>query len=408
MTVSIYDGGMIFMSNANSKTTGGPGRVKSEASLTFTEATSIIIGHGVGSGILAVPYLASRNSMAGVLFILAAAYTINLIMHLMIAELSLFHGGAQFIACFERELFVGRIKKPATWIAFFLLGFSVLVNVSGFIVGAGDVLFSWLHIPVRPGMILYYILAAAVVLFGMKLVGICEKISVFLMGAVMLILLVAVAAGHMSPPAAKWISSTNMIVLYSMVSFSLSAVMSVPQVVKGLDGKVGEIRKSIVCGTGINLLLICLITCLTLIGAGAHITTRGALVDLSEQLGGWISVIGYIFSLLALSTSFWANTLNLRDVINEQLHLGEKVSWAISTFPSLIIALLGIGSFVGFVRLAGVVQILTGLGVIAAYHQVRKKQTFSPVCGISGSLLFQIAVAAGAVLATVGALFRVK
>lgn len=377
-------------------------------SLTFTEATSIIIGHGVGSGILAVPYLASRNSIVSVIVILLLAYGINLLMHLMIAELSLKHNGAQFISCFERELFVGKLKVPATWSAFALLGFSVLINVSGFIVGAADVLNSWLNIPLRAGMMIFYLLAAVVVLFGLKLVGICEKISVFLMAVVMLVLLIAVALSPVRALPPKWISATNMIVLYSMVSFSLSAVMSVPQVVKGLAGEYRQIRKSIMCGTGFNLLLICLITFLTLIGSGAHITTRGALVDLSEQLGGWVSIVGYIFSLLALATSFWANTLNLRDVINEQLRLGEKVSWAISTIPSLCIALIGIGSFVGFVRLAGVVQILTGLGIIAAYHRVRKREASSKICGVFGSPFFQIIVCIGSILATAGALFRVS
>ena len=35
--------------------------IKSEAKLTFVEAASIIIGHGVGAGILSVPFIASRN-----------------------------------------------------------------------------------------------------------------------------------------------------------------------------------------------------------------------------------------------------------------------------------------------------------------------------------------------------------
>ena len=50
-------------------------------------------------------------------------YGINLVMHFMIAELSYNNGGAQFIKCFEKELFVGRMKKAATWFAFGLLGF---------------------------------------------------------------------------------------------------------------------------------------------------------------------------------------------------------------------------------------------------------------------------------------------
>ena len=35
--------------------------IRSESKLTFFEATSIIVGHGVGSGILSVPFLASRT-----------------------------------------------------------------------------------------------------------------------------------------------------------------------------------------------------------------------------------------------------------------------------------------------------------------------------------------------------------
>lgn len=35
--------------------------IKTEARLTFFEATSIIVGHGVGSGILSVPFWRSRN-----------------------------------------------------------------------------------------------------------------------------------------------------------------------------------------------------------------------------------------------------------------------------------------------------------------------------------------------------------
>ena len=62
--------------------------MKSESRFTFLEATSIIVGHGVGSGVLAVPFLASRYRWYDFLWIVAAAYVINLILHFMIAELS--------------------------------------------------------------------------------------------------------------------------------------------------------------------------------------------------------------------------------------------------------------------------------------------------------------------------------
>ena len=98
-----------------------PVTIESESKLTFFEATSIIVGHGVGSGILAVPYIASRTSWIEIILIVALAYAINLVMHLMIAELSLNNGGKQFVKCFEVELFKGKLKKVFTAFAFAML-----------------------------------------------------------------------------------------------------------------------------------------------------------------------------------------------------------------------------------------------------------------------------------------------
>ena len=381
--------------------------IQSASRLTFWEAASIIIGHGIGAGILSVPYLASRNSWWDILWLAAAAYLINLLLHFMIAELSYNNGGAQFIRCFEKELFVGRVGKLLTWIAFALLGFSTVVNVSGFITGAAAALTAWLGLPELVAMLLFYVLSAAVVYLGLKVVGVCEKIAVFSMVGVVGILLAATLLSELSPLSTAFIAPANLLALYSMVAFSLSAVMSTPQVVKGLQGDVGRIRSAIAAGTGLNLLLILVITFMTLLGAGRDISQNGALVDLAAHLGGWVSVIGYIFTLLALATSFWANTLNLRDIVDEQVHWGPRWSWLAASLPCLVIALLRFTSFVGFTRLASVVQVLTGIGIIVAYHRSRRKAGVSPICGRFGALPFQILVIAGTLLSTVGALLPV-
>ena len=381
--------------------------IQSASRLTFWEAASIIIGHGIGAGILSVPYLASRNSWWDILWIAAIAYLINLLLHFMIAELSYNNGGAQFIRCFEKELFVGRVGKLLTWIAFALLGFSTVVNVSGFITGAAAALTAWLGLPELAAMLLFYVLSAAVVYLGLKVVGVCEKIAVFSMVGVVGILLAATLLSELSPLSTAFIAPANLLALYSMVAFSLSAVMSTPQVVKGLQGDVRRIRSAIAAGTGLNLLLILVITFMTLLGAGRDISQNGALVDLAAHLGGWVSVIGYIFTLLALATSFWANTLNLRDIVDEQVHWGPRWSWLAASLPCLVIALLRFTSFVGFTRLASVVQVLTGIGIIVAYHRSRRKAGVSPICGRFGALPFQILVIAGTLLSTVGALLPV-
>ncbi len=382
-------------------------KIQGESKLTFFEATSIIVGHGVGSGILSVPFLASRNSLREILLIVAFCYLFNVVLHLIIAELSYNNDGAQFISCMESELFAGRIKKILTWVAFGTLGLSVIVNVSAFLTGAAAVFRSWFGLPDTLGMLLFYIIGAGVVFIGMKLVGICEKLAVGSMIGVVAVLAGATFLSDMSPLPGGWHGLRNALALFSMVSFSLSAVMSTPQVVKGLEGDVKKIRGAIAAGLGINVGLILVITLVTLLGAGEGITEDGALVDLAAHLGGWVSILGYIFTLLALATSFWANTLNLRDIVHEQTHWGVKISWLAASLPCLAIAFFGGSTFVGFTRFASIIQVVTGIGIMIAYHLSRRRTGEARLVGKLGTLPFQILVVACTLLASIGAMVPV-
>lgn len=382
--------------------------IKSESELTFFEASSIIVGHGVGAGILSVPYLAAHNSFGEMILILLLGYAVALVLHYIIAELSYNNNGAQFVACFDAELFSGKLKTVMTWTAFILLGASVIVNVSAFLTGAAAVFRSWFGLPDIVGMLLFYVIGAGVVFVGMKLVGICEKIAVGSMIGVVGILLIATLIKDTSALPAGYRGFNNALALFGMISFSLSAVMSTPQVVKGLNGDAKRIKSAIAVGLAINACLIFIITLMTLLGAGENVTEDGALVDLSRQLGGWVSIVGYIFTLLALATSFWANTLNLRDIVHEQTEWSKNLSWLAASLPCLALALFGLSSFVGFTRFASVIQVVTGIGIIIAYNLSRKRTGASPICGRLGTLPFQIAVIAFSLLSSVGALMSVS
>jgi amino acid permease len=384
------------------------GKIEGESRLSFFEAASIIVGHGVGAGILSVTYLAAHNSLREIILILLFCYLFNLLLHLLIAELSYNNNGAQFVKCFDNELFAGKLKTVMTWLAFVLLGVSVIVNVSAFLTGAAAVFRSWFGWPDWAGIILFYVVGSGVVFVGMKLVGICEKFAVGAMIVVIGILAAATFSGEVYSLPQGWRGVNNALALFGMVSFSLSAVMSTPQVVKGLEGDKKRIRGAIAVGLAVNALLIFAITLTTLLGVGTDITEDGALVDLAAKLGGWVSVVGYVFTLLALVTSFWANTLNLRDIVNEQTHWGLKKSWIAASLPCLCLAFLGLSSFVGFTRFASIIQVVTGLGIIAAYNLSRRRVGSSALLGRFGTLPFQILVALCTLFATIGAVMKVS
>lgn len=382
-------------------------QMQGESRLNFLEATGIIVGHGVGAGILSVPYLASHNSFRETVFILIFAYLVALVLHLIIAELSYNNNGAQFVKCFDSELFAGKIKTVLTWTAFILLGVSVIVNVSAFLTGAAAVFAQWFGLPDFVGILIFYVLGAGVVFVGMKLVGICEKYAVIAMVIVMGVIFVATLMRGTEALPTGWRGFNNALALFGMISFSLSAVMSTPQVVKGLGGDKKRIRSSIALGLAVNASLIFLITLTTLLGTGGDVSEKGAFVDLARRFGGWVAVVGYVFTLLALATSFWANTLNLRDIVSEQTGWGRRLSWLIASLPCLVLAMLGLDSFVGFTRFASIIQVVTGIGIIVAYNCSRRRVGKSPICGVFGSLPFQILVVAFTLLASVGAVMKV-
>ncbi|MEG0178898.1 MAG: hypothetical protein RR654_05035, partial [Oscillospiraceae bacterium] len=121
--------------------------IKGEARLTTLEAISMIVGHSIGTGIIAVPFLATRNSILDVIWMVMLAYCVNVILHLIIAELSYNNGGMQLVKSFEGELFTGKSKKIFSWIMFAVYGLAIMVGVSGNINGGAQTLQSWFNIP---------------------------------------------------------------------------------------------------------------------------------------------------------------------------------------------------------------------------------------------------------------------
>lgn len=153
----------------------------SEAKFTMAESVSMIMGNSIGTGIIAVPYLATKNSLLDVVWMVLIAYTVNVILHLIIAELSLNNGGVQLVKSFEGELFHGKMKKVFSWIVFVVYGLAIMTGISGNINGGAQIFVNWFNMPLELAQILYYVIAGVVVFIGMKAVGIAQKYAIMVL-----------------------------------------------------------------------------------------------------------------------------------------------------------------------------------------------------------------------------------
>lgn len=383
-------------------------KMNSEAQLTTFEAISMIVGNSIGTGIIAVPYLAVRNSMWDVVWMVAFAYIVNVILHLIIAELSYNNGGVQLVKSFEGELFHGKMKKIFSWIMFVVYGLAIMVGVSGNINGGAQIFVNWFGLPLWAAQLIYYLIAGSVVFMGMKAVGIAQKYSV----ALLLVIVAVMTAGTFLHPRNTLYMApfhiNNLLALYSMVVFATSANQAVIQVVKGLNGDSKRIRKTIFTGFGLSSLFVLVVTLTVLLGTKGVVDKELAYMQLGESIGGWALILAGIFSLFALLTTFWSNTLALRDVVHEQVGTGNRVSWLIATVPCILFAIFGVSSFIVLTRIMSGVVVLVSIMLVLTYGKSRKKVGSSPICGIFGTVPFQVLMMVSTIVSAVGAMLPLK
>lgn len=376
----------------------------SEAKFTMAESVSMIMGNSIGTGIIAVPYLATKNSLLDVVWMVLIAYAVNVILHLIIAELSLNNGGVQLVKSFEGELFHGKMKKVFSWIVFVVYGLAIMTGISGNINGGAQIFVNWFNIPLELAQILYYVIAGVVVFIGMKAVGIAQKYAIMVLFGIVGIM---TAATFMHPLNSLYRSEfhwNNLIALYSMVIFATSANQAVIQVVKGLGGDAPRIRKSIFVGFALSSLFVLVVTATVLLGTKGSPDKELAYMQLGESIGPWAVVLAGIFSLFALLTTFWSNTLALRDVVHEQTGIGNRLSWVLATLPCILFAIFGVNSFIILTRIMSGVVVLVSIMLVITYGKSRRRAGSSPICGVIGTKPFQILMVISTIISAVGAL----
>lgn len=379
-------------------------KIKSEADFTVYEATSMIVGHSIGTGIIAVPYLATKNNLRDVILMVILAYIINVVLHLIIAELSYNNGGVQLVKSFEGELFSGRTKKIFGWVMFTIYGLAIIVGVSGNINGGAQIIENWLNVPFSVAQLIYYVLAGIIVFMGMKAVGIAQKYAVSILIIIVATISIATFAGPTNGIRVSKVHLNNLLGLYSMVVFATSANQAVIQSVKGLNGNAKKIRTSIFLGFAISSLFALIVTITVLIGVKGPLDKELAYLQLGENIGPWAAVLAGLFSLFALLTTFWSNTLSLRDVVHEQIGINNKVCWLLATIPSLLFAIFGVSSFIILTRIMSGVVVLVAVMLVFTYNKSRKKAGTSPICGGFGRLPFQVIMIISTIICAIGAM----
>ena len=345
--------------------------------LTFIESLMLVAGAGIGTGILTIPYVINKIGVLGTVCALAFAYVISALMYLIIADLTRNSKKSNdLIAILDEHLFIGRGKKVLNIIFFVLLILLLVENLVVYILCASDVLVDLLGIGTVSSKVIFYLLASIVIFFGIKGMGVGEKISMILIGCAVLVLTV-LSFGNMKGSLTLSFGEPSLVfALYGLFMFAFSAIFSIIQVCSHIE-KPELTGKAVIGGLSLNALITIVFAFATILGSNK--VTEIATIGLSNGIGiPFVKILCSLLVQLAMFTSFWSSAFAFTDVVSGQIGISHKGAWFIATLPAVLIAVFLPLGLLDYIQIgAGALSIILVIVVLPAYaHAIAEpKQT---------------------------------
>ncbi len=356
-------------------------------SRNYFKAVAILAGTILGAGIFTVPFVVQKAGILSILIYFPILHSIQLILHLIYAEIVLSTSenhrmvgfvGIHFNKSFKRIAFlISLLGKHGTLVAYIILGGIFLHQLLNPWWGGTEFFYT----------VALFIAETIVILFGLKMIAKAE--------AVLTILLILAIGGLSWRSLGYWdvsnyslLNFKNLLLPYGVIFFAIGGQAAIPEVCRLLKNEKRKIRSAIVWGTFLPVALIAFFAFLMIGVTGAN-TSPDVLVGLSTHLDNWIMSLALIFGLLAVTTSYLVISQSLREVYWWDEGMNKYFSWFLAASVPFILFLIGVRDLTSVIGLTGsITGGLYGIILIGVYFKVRKKKKRRKVLnkGLSKSL----------------------
>ena len=342
------------MSEENTKQQEGALKI---AKLTFWEATLMIVGANIGSGILGLAFASAKAGWPVLLIWLVVAGFFTTISMLYVAETTL-RTKVPLQLPGLAEKYVGKL---GSWLIFISVAANAIGCLIAYTNGSGRIISAALGVSNQVGSLIFSIPAIVIVWLGLKATGIAEKIiswgMVILVGVIILASFLSVNAKFNNVIYANW---TYAIPVFNVAIFCYIAQYLVPELARGLRHQPKKLAPAVVLGMVITGILLALVPLSVLALTGPEKVTQVATIAWGQALGQWAFFIANLFALCAMLTSYWAvggtfltNIVDKFSLKSEQDIKTRIICILIVVIPPFILAYSGLISFVDAIYLAG-------------------------------------------------------
>ncbi|EKO3565311.1 amino acid permease [Vibrio metschnikovii] len=386
----------------------------------------IIAGTTIGAGMLALPLASAGLGFSTALLIMLGLWALMAFTALLMVEIHQYSSQDATLHTLAKEI----LGTKGKWIATFAMLFLFYSLCAAYIAGGGGQFtqriseFTGLTISAPTGTLLFTVIVAAVVTIGTATVDKVNRLlfagKIIAMIMVLTFLAPNVTESYLlSMPLGQGLIIASIPVIFTSFGFH----GSIPAIVNYLDGHTPSLRKAIVIGSAIPLIIYILWQLATLgVVSQAELVQNSGLSALigtlarSAHQSGLGSMIG-IFADLALLTSFLGVSLGLFEFMGDTLRKkGAGVNRfvaSVATFtPPLLFALFYPQGFImalGYAAIAlAVLAIFLPIAMVVRVRSQASSSEYYQVIGGKPALMITgvigLLIVAAQLMITIGAL----
>lgn len=346
---------------------------------SFVLALSTLVGTIVGAGIFGLPYVISKSGVLPAVFYFLLIGGAVMVLHLLFGEVCLRTNEKHRLIGYS-EMYLGKLGKRLVVVST-LFGFLGILLV--YIILGGK----FLAIALAPffslsdtnASFLFWIVFSFFILQGIQLIAKAE----FFMNLLLLffgIIMFVFAFPHVRSINLPLIESSNIFLPYGVILFSLLGWAAIPEIADLFKSK-KEKRNldNVIVWTFAIVIVFYLAFSFIVAGVSGQNTSPNTLDGLVPFLGQNIVIIGALFGLVALASSFLILGNYLKNSLRYDLKLPYTASAGIAVFVPFLVYFAGIRDVISVMGILGaVLGAIEGIIIILIFKKAKTKGKRTP------------------------------
>jgi amino acid permease len=343
----------------------------------FFHATALLVGTMVGVGVFGIPFaFAKAGFWVGVCW-LGVLAVVTLLYNLAFAELTLRTQGVHQISGYA-GIWLGPWARRLTLLALVVSGYGALL---AYMIVAGQFLHTVLSqfIAVDPDLysIIFALGWSVFIIARLRTVAAID-LTVAALLTLTTVIVAIFGLRHINPANFAGAMPDYWFLPYGIIMFALSGANAIPIQRQLLAGREKLLKPAIITAVALVTAMY-LVFAFVVVGVSGDTTTPEALSGLYDILGNGVIILGSLFGIMTISTSFLMMGTALYETFHIDYRLRRLGAWFLVALPPVLFFRSGLRNFIDVIGLIGSVSVgLLAIIVLAAYLKAKKISLRTP------------------------------